>query len=394
MKQTLRRTLRRSASLLLALGTLWAVALAAPLEDLSGAAAVLRDREAVALALLRYERGCVSDGEPLPLAAALALAELPLLDAEHQEITEAWSDELQQPPAPDAEDSEGTVLSDGAKEPEEPAGEGDPLPPITVRDNGVPSVTLRPSDPAGYLIYENVYVNNASDAPLEASDLGFDFSAALTDEAPQVLIVHTHGCEAYTMPEGEAYEASDDHRTLDDTKNILRVGDEIARVLTDAGIGVLHDRTLHDYPSYSGAYNRSLATVESYRAQYPSLVYVLDVHRDAVADAAGRQYKLLSAEEPEAAQLEFVIGSDGGGLSHDRWRDNLKLAAAVQSALLRDYPTLMRPIIVRNSRYNQQVSPGALLLEVGTAGNSLEEALVAARLFAAGFAETIRNAAH
>ena len=236
-----------------------------------------------------------------------------------------------------------------------------------------------------------MYVNNASAAALSVSDLGFDFSAVLTDDAPQVLILHTHGCEAYTMPDGEEYVASDDHRTLDDDYNVVRVGDEIARVLTDAGIGVLHDRTLHDYPSYSGAYNRSLATVEKYCEQYPSLVYVFDVHRDAIADAKGNQYKLLCAEEPNAAQLEFVIGSDGGGLEHSRWRENLKLACAVQSTILDEYPTLMRPIIVRNSRYNQQVTAGSLLVEVGTAGNSLEEALVAARLFADGFAKTVKT---
>ena len=162
-------------------------------------------------------------------------------------------------------------------------------------------------------------------------------------------------------------------------------------LVEDAGVGVLHDRTLHDYPNYTGSYDRSLATVRQYRAEYPSIVYVLDVHRDAVADEAGRQYKLLCAEEPDAAQLEFVIGSNGGGLEHPNWRENLKLACAVQATLLNKYPTLMRPIVVRNSRYNQQVTTGSLLLEVGTAGNSLEEALNAARLFAAGFAEVIQG---
>jgi len=82
-------------------------------------------------------------------------------------------------------------------------------------------------------------------------------------------------------------------------------------------------------------------------------------------------------------------GSSGGGLEHPDWRENLKLACAVQETLYAKYPTLMRPVTVRNSRYNQQVTTGSLLIEVGTAGNSLDEALAAARLFAAGFAETV-----
>ena len=194
----------------------------------------------------------------------------------------------------------------------------------------------------------------------------------------------------YVSPDGaDVYTPSGDCRTTDENYNMIRVGEEIASVLTSMGLTVLHDKELYDYPNYSGAYNRSLAAIEKYRAEYPSLLYILDVHRDAVADSEGNNYKLLCAEEPGAAQLEFVIGSSGGGLEHPDWRENLKLACAVQETLYAKYPTLMRPVTVRNSRYNQQVTTGSLLIEVGTAGNSLDEALAAARLFAAGFAETV-----
>ena len=385
MKKPVRQLLRGGASLALAAATLWAVAAAAPAESLDEAARSLGG-SAIPLALLRFERGDFFPDTALSLPSALALRVTPLLLAAEGETAEAWTEHA--PTAEPVRRDEPRQSTDAAQP---VSGAPDELPEITVRDNGVPSTTLRPSDPSGYLVYNNVYVNNTSAAPLTVDDLGKPFTAVLTDAAPQVLIVHTHGCEAYTMPEGEEYEESDDHRTLDEAYNVVRVGDEIARVLTDAGIGVLHDRTLHDYPNYSGAYNRSLATVERYLEEYPSIVYVFDVHRDAVADAQGNQYKLLCAEEPNAAQLEFVIGSDGGGLEHPKWRDNLRLACAVQETLLGDYPTLMRPIIVRNSRYNQQVTAGSLLLEVGTAGNSLEEALVAARLFASGFAETVKT---
>lgn len=111
---------------------------------------------------------------------------------------------------------------------------------------------------------------------------------------------------------------------------------------------------------------------------------MLDVHRDAVQDASGQQYKLVSREEPHAAQISLVMGSD-----HDRWQDNLRLAVAVEERLMQSYPTLMRPITLRNYSYNQSVCPGSMLVEVGAAGNSLDEAIYAARLFAAGLAETI-----
>ena len=383
MKKLLRRSLTLAASLTLGLTALWTVALAAPAGSAAEAVRALSD-SAVPLALLRFERGELLPPTPLSLPAALALRFSPLLFSAHDTVTAAWSEtetdaDASVPDAPTAADSADA-------EPPAPAA---PPAEITVRDNGVSAATLRPSEATGYLTRGRVYVHNASAASLTEADLSGGYLTAADSGAPLVLILHTHGCEAYTMPPGEEYAASDDHRTLEEDKNVLRVGDEIARVLTDAGIGVLHDRTLHDYPSYSGAYNRSLETAERYLREYPSLLYILDIHRDAVEDAAGRQYKLLCAEEPNAAQLEFVVGSDGGGLRHDRWRENLRLACAVQERLLADYPTLLRPIVVRNSRYNQQLSAGSLLLEVGTAGNSLAEALTAARLFAQGFAETI-----
>lgn len=192
------------------------------------------------------------------------------------------------------------------------------------------------------------------------------------------------------MPAGQGYEACGECRTTDQACNVVRVGEELKGVLEEAGLTVLHDTTLHDYPEYSGAYGRSLKTVEDYLEQYPSLVYVLDLHRDAIYDGDGNPYKVVSGVNGmNAAQMSFVIGTDGGGLEHPGWRENLKLAAAVQQALTEDFPTLMRPITVRNSRYNQHVTPGALLVEVGAAGNSLDEALLSARLLGSTLAEVI-----
>ena len=370
---------RKLLSCALALATLWTVSVTAPAKNAAEALRALEDG-ALPVFLLRFERGDLFAFDGLSAPTALALSMQPLLLEGRGEIVAAWSDELQQMPSTDSEDGEGTVLT-------QPGESGE----ITVTDNGVPSRTLKPSDPAGYTVLDGVYINNASDASLNAGQLTGGFAAKLQGGGPQVLIIHTHGTEAYTMPAGEEYEPSDNHRTLESNKNMLRIGDEMAETLTSCGIGVVHDRNLYDYPNYSGAYDRSLASIKKYLAQYPTISFVLDVHRDAVEDTNGSEYKLLCAEEPNAAQLEFVIGSNGGGLSHDRWQENLKLACAVQKTVSAQYPTLMRPIVVRNSRYNQHMTTGSLLIEVGAAGNSLAEALVAARIFAEGFAETIQG---
>ena len=135
----------------------------------------------------------------------------------------------------------------------------------------------------------------------------------------------------------------------------------------------------------------SLAAIESYLAQYPSIRFILDIHRDAIADSEGNQYKVVSTVEGEgtAAQLTLVMGSDGSGLEHPEWMENLRLAVALQGQILSSYPTLMRPILLRNSRYNQHATTGSLLLEVGAAGNSPEEAALAGRLFARQMAQLL-----
>ena len=90
-----------------------------------------------------------------------------------------------------------------------------------------------------------------------------------------------------------------------------------------------------------------------------------------------------------AAQLTLVMGSDGSGLAHEHWMENLKLAVAIQQDALQVYPTLMRPILLRNSRYNQHATTGSLLVEVGAAGNSPDEAALAGRLFAERMVEVL-----
>ena len=385
-KNRTRRFLRGALSLALAGVTLWGVSVTAPAQDARSALIALREGGELGVMLLRWERGALAS-DALSAPVSLALRMTPLLREGEESIAQAWSAELEQPPADSGsgedaaqDDEEGTVLS-------QPVTTGE----LKVTENGVTARTLKPSDPSGYTVCGNVYINNGSSAALDASMLSGGYAASLGAQGPQVLIIHTHATESYTMPAGAEYEASDTFRTTDTRCNMVRIGDEMAQVMSEAGLGVVHDRSLYDYPSYSGSYDRSLKAIEEYLQRYPTISFVLDVHRDAVQDANGNQFKLLCGEDRNAAQLEFVIGSNGGGLSHEQWRENLKLACAVQETLYRDHPTLMRPITVRNSRYNQHKTTGSLLVEVGTAGNSLEEAVNAARLFAAGFAETIQN---
>ncbi len=214
-------------------------------------------------------------------------------------------------------------------------------------------------------------------------------SIRLAAEGPQILIIHTHSSEAYTPAGLDRYEASDNTRTEDLEHNIIRVGDELTRLLEKAGLRVIHDRGVYDYPSYTGSYGRSGAAVEQYLRDYPSISVVLDVHRDALG-TDGVIYKTVAEENGTcASQAMLLVGTDESGLEHPRWRENLSLALYLQKAIFQTYPTLMRPVALVPQRYNQQLCPGMLILEVGSSGNTLQEALAAIRLFAAAAAPAL-----
>ena len=223
----------------------------------------------------------------------------------------------------------------------------------------------------------------------DRTSLGADLAAlaaegltlTLPADGPQVLIFHTHSSEAYTPDGADQYEPSDPYRTEDASQNVIRVGDTLAAALEAHGLTVLHDREIYDYPSYTGSYGRSGAAVERYLARYPSIRVVIDLHRDALG-SDGVVYKTqATAVDQSCAQIMLLAGTGENGLWHPNWRENLKLAMYLQEAADAACPTLMRPIALVSERYNQQLSPGMLIAEVGSTGNTLREALTAAALF-------------
>lgn len=198
----------------------------------------------------------------------------------------------------------------------------------------------------------------------------------LTGDEPTVLIYHTHAMESYTPQTGEDYTEEVPFRTADLDYNMVSIGTRLAELLENAGISVLHDTTLHDAASYNGSYASSRETVEKYLAQYPSIRLVLDIHRDAAEDGSGHQVATTAeTAQGDTARLMLVLGSEAGGLYNPNWQENYALAVKLQAVLEQESPGLCRELHLTDQRYNQDLSPGALLIEVGAAGNSHDEAL-------------------
>lgn len=208
------------------------------------------------------------------------------------------------------------------------------------------------------------------------SELKKKLELILTKTAePQVLIYHTHATESYETAAREYYDKTFNSRTRDDSKNMNMVGEQIAAQLRAAGIGVIHDTTQHDYPSYTGAYDLSMKTIQKHLKEHPSIQVVLDVHRDAIQRQDGtRIAPTAQINGKNAAQVMIIAGAEKqGDITHDFYK-NLRFAAYLQTELETTYPGLTRPVAFDYRKYNQSASPGALLLEIGGHGNSLEEA--------------------
>ena len=202
-----------------------------------------------------------------------------------------------------------------------------------------------------------------------------------------IVIYHTHSCESYTPTKNFEYKASGNFRTTDIKYSVVRVGTELTKYLEHYGYNVIHDTTLYDYPSYSASYDRSLKGVAKILEENENTDILFDIHRDAIGDSSYAPTVKIGDEE--AAQMMFVIGSNGGGSEHDNWNENLKLAIKIQEKANELYPGLFKPIILRDSRYNQQLAKGASIIEVGATGNTMEQCLASMKYLSKVLSEVL-----
>lgn len=308
----------------------------------------------------------------LPQSAARAIYEFRFLGHGESALSEEISDDDEKDKAPHP--GETTVLDDSFY-------------PIILKDASgyegdatfVTAVSLarytKSQTPKIFVSNQTSYTVN-TDSALLANLV----SGGLYAEGPTVLIYHTHGTESYLS--GPTYEEGETFRSENTAENIVAVGEAFANELREYGVGVCHDTVMYDKENYSESYAKSKKAVQDWLSVFPSIRYVIDIHRDSVV-LSDKQVKLIAEIDGEtAAQIMIVVGTDEGGSAHTGWLDNFVTAVHLQSALNELYPTLARPIYLRAESFNQNSSAGALLLEIGSCGNTLEEAKTAAKLAA------------
>ncbi len=285
--------------------------------------------------------------------------------------------------APESGFSGGEAVSSSD---EDSAGEGELLSEVPESRRGtVLTLQYQYSESGFYLACGSGLIKNCTEysAALIKKELAQteegDYTADLSQ--PSVLIYHTHATECYEPAERGYYDTSSDWHSTDPDENMTAVGDVLAETLKSAGIIVLHDKTYHDYPSYKGSYDRSAVTVKQYLETYPTIRFAIDLHRDAI-EQDGNVILKPTAEisGKNAAQIMIISGCDDGEMNMPDFFSNLRFAAALQDRMESLYPGLTRPILFDYRKYNMDLLPELLLIEVGSTGNTLDEAEYSAEL--------------
>lgn len=218
-----------------------------------------------------------------------------------------------------------------------------------------------------------------------------EFRIKKNSDEPQVLIMHTHTTESYEPYEREKYDVNFNYRTTDSRYNMVSVGDKICEELEKEGIKAIHSDTIHDYPSYNGSYERSAETVKSILAEYPSIKVVLDIHRDAISEGDNLIQPVCESNGEEASQIMIISGCDDGTMGMPDYMKNFRFACMLQTQLELDHQGFTRPILFDYRKYNQNLTTGSLLIEVGSHGNTLEQAQNAGKWIGKSLASCLKN---
>ena len=221
-----------------------------------------------------------------------------------------------------------------------------------------------------------------------------DYEMLATINQPKVLIIHTHSRESYSEEGALSYssEIEEIGFSSNDNENVVSIGELMAEVLNDKGIPTVHSSVMHDSIRYKDSYIRSAETITKYLEKYPSIELVIDIHRESLMTSEGalvRPVTLIDSEE--VAQVMCVVGSDWGGEKCPNWQDNLSIALKLRDILNSKYGNICRPPQLRESTYNQDLSRYSLTIEVGSSGNSLEEAKRAATIIANGISKIMMD---
>ena len=243
--------------------------------------------------------------------------------------------------------------------------------------------------------YNGIYLRNTTQSHSEidmAKYLKRKVQASVDKNQPAVLIYHTHTSETYELLDRDFYTNERSTRSENTAENMVRVGEEICKALENNGYKTIHDKTVYD-ETLSGAYDRARENITKILKENPSIQVVLDIHRDSIYMKDGTRIKTVSQIGGEkVAQIMITTGCEDGNVTDfPNWEKNLTFALNLQQSLVREAPSLMRPLNLAGRKYNMDLIPCALHIEIGTDANTLTEAVNSATIFGEALSKLLKG---
>lgn len=243
--------------------------------------------------------------------------------------------------------------------------------------------------------YNGIYLRNTTQNHSEidiASYLNKKVQASVNKNKPAVLIYHTHTSETYELLDRDFYTNERSTRSENSAENMVRVGEEICKILESNGYKTIHDKTVYD-ETLNGAYDRARENISKILKENPSIQVVLDIHRDSIYLKDGTRIKTVSQINGEkVAQIMITTGCEDGNVTDfPNWEKNLTFALNLQQSLVREAPSLMRPLNLAGRKYNMDLVPCALHIEIGTDANTLTEAVNSANIFGEALSKLLKG---
>lgn len=243
--------------------------------------------------------------------------------------------------------------------------------------------------------YNGIYLRNTTQSHGEidiAHYLNKKVQASVDKNKPTVLIYHTHTSETYELLDRDFYTNERSTRSENTAENMVRVGEEICNVLEKNGYKTIHDKTVYD-ETLNGVYDRARENISKILKENPSIQIVLDIHRDSIYLKDGTRVKTVSQIGGEkVAQIMITTGCEDGNVTDfPNWEKNLTFALNLQQSLVREAPSLMRPLNLAGRKYNMDLMPCALHIEIGTDANTLTEAVNSAGILGEALSKLLKE---
>lgn len=245
--------------------------------------------------------------------------------------------------------------------------------------SGVP-FTMKQLNNVGFLIRNFYIVDSSTKVTEDLFDaeilLSKDMTIKTSNDKPQILIYHTHSQETF---------ADSREGVTEDT--VVGVGDILAEILEEKyGYNVIHDRSVYDLVDgkldRNKAYNLARKSISKILEENPTIEVLIDLHRDG----AEKRSTYINGQETAQIMLLNGLSTNQNGpitrLDNPYLQDNLAFSLQLHLKSLELYPGLFFKNYLQAYRYNLDLRPKSILMELGTHKNSLQSAKNAMEPFA------------